>query len=344
VNVPIIAQLSGQNGDVRTESNSQPSLPGCNFEPARYPGFKEVYVGYNVCALESDQYKETVLLRIKSFTYRNVADGLKIKKITDETAAFWDQYWSKKASSKRHLIIDLIDNGGGDAPIEWYKLIYQKPFQEQYVSFKKIPEIEREDIKKEIFYNEPGRAIWFEDIKRSGVYRKTSIGHFLPHHPDFCVFEDKNCNEGEYQPKGHGFAGDIKLLVDEWCISSCVGFVWSLKDQLGPRVKIFGFPDSGDTAFARVFIDVRLNAKSKDGFDLLVTARLPNTLQAIDENLLARQSVSITQTTDKDGKVISGVPTHVDQLVARTYKRDATPWETRVLDAALSDIKASADK
>lgn len=64
------------------------------------------------------------------------------------------------------LILDVIDNHGGQSPIPYYGLFYSDPYQEQYVQFKKIQEFEQEEILNSLFWGDKGKEIWFEKILR----------------------------------------------------------------------------------------------------------------------------------------------------------------------------------
>lgn len=125
------------------------------------------------------------------------------------------------------------------------------------------------------------------------------------------------------------------MMTNEWCISSCSGFVWSMKKQL--NAKIIGLPDSGDSAYARLFVDIYLDFKSQDGFRLEVSSRKARTNQKLPEGALLRQQVSATRSTDSKGKLLSGRPRYVDEWVAPVYRSYLGSWESQVFKAALKN-------
>src|SRR5690606_5932963 len=149
---------------------------------------------------------------------------VKIKNIKVETQEFFEKYWKKRAGKTQKLIIDVSDNGGGDAPISWYKLFFHVPFQEQYVAFKNIDELhKREEIKRALFYDDPGKFIFYDKIKSSGELKNLTAKDFLPHVPGFCAAEEKDCRDELFVPKEHKFNGEVRIILNQWCHSSCVG-------------------------------------------------------------------------------------------------------------------------
>lgn len=321
-------------------SQSQPNKtaePECPVEADRYDGFSPVYKGLNICAFESQKHPNVTVLRIASFRYRELPKESKIQSLKDEVEGFYITYWKTKAPTTNRLIIDVIDNGGGDTPIAWYQIFYQHPFQEQFVQFKKIQELEDERIRKDLFYEDNGKEIWFSELKKSGNYSKIKFGQFLPTIPQFCASEDKSCADGLFEARPNGFKGQIYLLVNEWCISTCTGFVWSIKNQLGKRAKLFGIPDSGDSAYARLFIDVFLDDTATDGFRMEISPRPGRTRQNLPDGAFLRQQITATRSTDSKGKVISARPTNVDIWVPYRYRHYEDSWEALVFKAALED-------
>jgi hypothetical protein len=336
IEVPLdMPLLSGKSSSQKQESQS-PQLD-CSVELDRYRTFAVVYSGFNICVFESPNYPNVTVLRIASFRYRDLPVESKIQSLKDEVESFYTTYWQAKSSIVKRLIIDLIDNGGGDDPIAWYKILFKHPFQEQFVEFKKIREIESESVRQNLFYEDKGKEIWFSEIRKNGSYDKVKFGKFLPTIPQFCVFEDKSCAEGSFETRPNGFTGQISLLVNEWCVSTCSGFVWNIKDRFGKRAKSFGFPDSGDTAYARLFLDVFLDDKAPDGFRLDISPRKGGARQNLPDASILRQQVSVTRSTDSKGKVISGKPTNVDVWVPYQYRHYEDSWEAEVFKRALGE-------
>jgi len=312
----------------------------CGVVKDRYPDFKLVYHGYNACAFESERYPGTSLIRIRGFRYFDAKEGTKFKNTDDEVDAFWNEYWKGRSRNTKHVIFDVIENGGGDWVIPWYGLFFKEPFQEQYVSFKKIRELSDDPkVLEELFYREKSKHLWLDRLKSEGTWSKIPVGGFLPPVPQFCVFSKEDCSKGLFDPRDNGFTGDVKILVDQWCISSCVGFVWNMKDVLKDRVKFYGMPDSADSAYGRVYIDVYLDSSAKDGFRLQVSPRPGATLATLPQGAIARQAVSVTRSTDKNGKVISGIPMEMDGWVPQKYHYFDENWKTSVLKRALEDIR-----
>ena len=50
-----------------------------------------------------------------------------------------------------------------------------------------------------------------------------------------------------------------------------------------------------------------------------------------------RQVVSVTRSTDKAGKILSGVPQSVDVWVAKTWQQTEDEWVTEVFNRAIRD-------
>lgn len=336
IDVPFEMPSSLGNSLVQSQPNKSAELE-CPVEADRYDGFSPVYRGLNICAFESQEHPNVTVLRIASFRYRELPKESKIQSLKDEVEGFYSTYWKTKAPTTKRLIVDLIDNGGGDTPIAWYQIFYQRPFQEQFVQFKKIQELEDGPIRKDLFYEDNAKEIWFSELKKSGNYNKIKLGQFLPTIPQFCASEDKSCADGLFEERPNGFKGQIYLLVNEWCISTCTGFVWSIKNQLGKRAKLFGMPDSGDSAYARLFLDVFLDDTVTDGFRIEISPRPGRTRQNLPDGAFLRQQITATRSTDSKGKLISAKPTNADVWVPYRYRHYDDSWEAKVFKAALDD-------
>ncbi len=301
----------------------------------RYQDFKPVYKGANICVYESAKHPFVTVLHIASFAYQNFPKSDLIRSNGTEVRAFNDNYWRAKAPETKKLIIDVIDNGGGNIPMDWYQSLLDKPFQEQYVQFKKTSEFEVDSIRKHLFYDDPAKDIWFEKLKASGAYQKIKMGSFLPHIPQYCATEDKSCEIGKYTPLKHKFKGQVRVLVDEWCISTCTGFVWNLKDKLGKRAKLVGMPDSGDSGYARLYVDVYLDSTKPEGFRITTSSRQPLSRQRLPEGALLRQQVSATRSTDEHGRIVSAQPAVVELWTPHRYKQSDDQWMAAAFEMAL---------
>ena len=335
IQVPVEMPATGSKPFI-SSAQAQAGDGECSADLERYEGFNVTYKGLNICSLESSKYPGVSVLAIASFRYRDLPKESKIRSLKDEVDQFYEGYWKAKAPVTKKLIIDLIDNGGGDTPIEWYRIFYSKPFQEQYVEFRKLPELDDNRIRKDLFYDDPGKEIWFKELRDAGVYQKIKTGAFLPTIPQFCASEDQSCAKGLFTPRPNGFKGQVRILVNEWCISTCTGFVWSLRQQLGARTKIFGIPESGDSAYARLFLDIYLDPSKPDGFRSEVAPRPGGSRQALPEGAILRQQVAVTRSTDASGKVISAIPSPVDVWIPYRYRHFDESWEAKVFKAALN--------
>ncbi len=308
------------------EDDEGSSLP-CGVKKDRYKGFEVTYEGQNLCAFESKKYPGTVALRIKSFRY----DDMPFAVLDGEVQIFWNNYWSKKAAHVKKVIIDVIDNWGGQSPVPYYALLYSKPYQEQYVQFKKISEFEKPEILESLFWGDKGKEIWFGNIKKDGMFSNLKFGEFLPPIPQFCSSSKKDCREGFFQPRKNGFNGQIRVLKDHWCISSCVGFVSNIKDLFQDRVKTFGFPDSGDSAYSRLSVLVSPKGNSAEA-KVAAMKKAKNPDQPED---WVRQVVSVTRSTDKDGNILSGKPQKIDDWIPRKWDQGYDDWVALTFQKAL---------
>ncbi len=176
-----------------------------------------------------------------------------------------------------------------------------------------------------------GKENWFENIKKDGSFSKTAIGEFLGQIPQFCADKNKDCREGLFIPRKNGFKGKVKVLMDHWCISSCVGFVSNIKDLLKDRVQTFGSPDSGDSTYSRLSILVNPLSIGKIEANVapMKKARNPDKPES-----WVRQVVSVTRSTDKDGNILSGKPQKIDVWVPRLWNQDYDSWAAEVFRSA----------
>lgn len=108
-----------------------------------------------------------------------------------------------------------------------------------------------------------------------------------------------------------------------------------MKGYFGSRAKVVGIPDSGDSAYARLFLDVYLDSTKPEGFRTEVTGRKGGSRQTLPEGAILRQQVAVTQSTDAKGKVISATPTPVDIWVGYERPEFVDAWEVRAFQAAL---------
>lgn len=333
LSVSILPEIKQNMVENEQKNNKFP----CDVTPTRYQGFHLVYEGQNLCAFESNINKNVVALRIKSFQYQDVPFAV----LDGEVQIFWQNYWRTKAKTVSNLIIDVIDNVGGQSPIPYYALFYHKPYQEQFVQFKKINEFERKDIFESLLWGDKGKEIWFENMKHEGVFSKSTENQFLSPIPQFCSSPKKDCREGLFLPIENNFKGEVKLLMNHWCISSCVGFVYNIKDLLKQRVTTYGIPDSGDSTYSR--LTLAINNIPNNNYEIKV-APLKKAKNPDDSVSFVRQVVSVTRSTDKDGNLLSGNPQHIDHWVPRKWNQSDDEWASEVFKKAISDTKTEVTK
>jgi hypothetical protein len=316
VKVPVEKSQAGEAGDKR-----------CGKDKNLYQGFTLRHAGRFACLFEKDGDPSTVLLRISSFYYETGYEGgdEKIRSVRDEVDAFWP-WWKDRAPHTQHLIIDVADNTGGNTPIPYYEVLLPKPYQEQWVRFRKMPELLDEKLRESLFWGEQGQEIWFQNLQREGVWDQTAWGNFLPPVPMFCPSSEHDCREGLFQVKDHGFRGRVSVITNHWCVSSCDGFVYELYGELG--AKIVGQPQAADSAYSRLKIQGFLDG---EGFHLKTVP-----LQAEDpEGLLFSQTVAITRSSTQRGSSISGIPVPVDRFVPSFASQSNEEWRTAAVRAAL---------
>jgi hypothetical protein len=142
----------------------------------------------------------------------------------------------------------------------------------------------------------------------------------------FCPSSKRDCREGLFQVRNHGFHGRVSLIVNHWCVSSCDGFVYELHNELGAR--IVGQPQAADSAYSRLKIQGFLDGGR---FRLKVAS-----LQAEDpEGLLFSQTVAVTRSSTRDGSTVSGIPAPVDRFVPSFASQPSEAWRAEAVRAAL---------
>jgi hypothetical protein len=268
-------------------------------------------------------------LRIESFVYD---DGDAASSVAGETQLFYDNYWAERVDRIKTLIVDVIGNYGGDAPIGYYQLLFAQPFQEQYVRFKKIAELERPDVLDALFWGDGGKRIWLDALRKDGSLASTKENELLPHIPQFCADKRRDCRDSMWLPRPKVFRREVRVLVDPWCVSSCVGMAYELAQVREPRARLFGLPDSGDTAFSRLAVLVSPTASGKVLVEVGPTRRATN---VSSPEPWVRQLVSVTVSTDAHGTTVSGVPERLDAWVPRAFSDSDDAWAAKVLEVAL---------
>lgn len=120
--------------------------------------------------------------------------------------------------------------------------------------------------------------------------------------------------------------------MNHWCVSSCVGFVYNIKDLLNKRVKTYGIPDSGDSAYSRLTVFLKPNAETSIG-------SLKKAQSNDQPELWIRQVVAATRSTNKDGKILSGIPQTIDVWVPRLWNQTDEEWASSVFKKAQEKLR-----
>lgn len=305
----------------------------CPKSKPSYPGFKLAYGGYNACVYENDKIKNTVLLNIRSFNYRKDSKPTSIQNIADETSLFWNKYWKRKAPTVSHLVVDVMNNMGGSSPVKWYALFFPDEYQEQYVQFKNIRELDKASFRDALFYSEPGKEMAYAEFKSKGIINKLGEVDFLPPVQQFCGDSQRDCMNKKFRPRRNQFTGKVSIALDQWCHSSCVGFVWNMKNVLKERVKFYGHPDDGDSTYGRIHIDGGINSKK----EIWVTTRprVGGQYGSLGEGSIFTQAVSVSRSTSSDGTIVSGKVQALDHFIPIYWNDTWVNWEKRVIQKTL---------
>jgi hypothetical protein len=300
----------------------------CANFPDRYAGFHLVYGGKFACFFEKDSDPSTVILRITSFQYKRSSNQEGPSSPREEVNSFMS-YWQTHARQTKHLIIDVSNNGGGNQPTPYYEVFFDRPYQEQWVRFKKIQELNDANLRSAMFWETNAQEIWFQNVKKEGVWDATPYGEFLPPVPMFCALEDQDCRLGLFPVRNPGFSGNVSLIVNHACVSSCDALVYTFKQELQERVKVIGQPHAADTTYSRIRIGVELEDSTK-GFRLKILpqyGKVPGTV-------IFSQVVSVTRSVKADGAVVSGKPLEIDRFVSNSLEREGF-WHMDAVDLAV---------
>ena len=297
--------------------------PGCGEDRDLYAGYTIAHEGRFGCVFLKNGDPSRALLRISSFYYEEDEKGA-IRSVADEVEALWP-WWRRHAPSIRELLVDIAGNHGGNAPIEWYTILFPAPFQEQWVTFRKIPELLENGLRQQIlFWGTPQQEVWFQALRRDGTWDRTALGEFLPPVPMFCAGDDRSsCREGLFPVRNHGFRGRVTLLLNQWCVSSCDGFAYALKEQLGGRVLVAGLPQAADTAYSRLTLRLTLESGLPEGFRVAVVS--PES-QPSAGSLVLTQGVAVTRSVKPDGSVVSGIPLPIDRAMDLPFELNERGW------------------
>jgi hypothetical protein len=301
---------------------------GCGEDRKLYSGYTIAHEGRFGCVFLKNGDPSRALLRISSFYYEQDEKGA-IRSVGDEVEALWP-WWRRHAPSIRELLVDIAGNHGGNAPIEWYTILFPAPFQEQWVSFRKIPELMDADLRQQtLFWGTPQQEVWFQALRREGVWDRTAFGDFLPPVPMFCAGDERSsCRDGLFPVRNHGFRGRVTLLLNHWCVSSCDGFAYALKEQLGSRVVVAGLPQAADTAYARLALRLTLETGLPGGFRVAVVQ--PDSQLSAGAPLLT-QGVAVTRSVKQDGTVVSGIPLPIQRPIDLPFELSERGWRAHAV-------------
>ena len=294
-----------------------------------YPDFKLIHRGRFACLFERNDDPRTVVIRIRSFQYqKSTPASLKeqIQSLPEEVAAL-RPYWTANSGRIRHLILDLIDNRGGNAPIDYYQLLFSHPFLEQFVEFKKTTEFEDRELRDALFWHDRAHERWFQEFQSSGEWSRLKAGEFTPPTPQFCADGSQICGSVRFIPFSHSFRGKISLMVNQNCISSCDGMVWMLMQGL--HAKAYGFYSAADSAYARLRIDAIQDSATPAGFVL----KIHSPRSALNEEAWVSEIVATSRSTDAQGNILSGRPIRLEKVIP---ERSDENYHRSVLKAILS--------
>lgn len=283
-----------------------------------YPGFELAHKGYFACLFVKSDDPSVALLRVSSFQYKRgkrVDPASPIQSMKQETDAL-AAVWLPMAARVRHLVVDLIRNGGGNEPMDYYRMLLHKPFQEQYARFKKIPEIEIFENRYSMMNEDPAQELWFQKYKRSGEWDRIPMGGFTKATPMFCPEPSRPCDEVLFEPKAHHFRGRVSVLVDDGCVSTCDAVVFTLKKELGAR--LYGFSQAADTAYSRLRINAIRDGSQPRGFRLEVGPQRAEP----HPDLIVAQDVAVSLSVDAGGRPVAGRPTKLDRFVPVRWDQD----------------------
>ncbi|MBK9322893.1 MAG: hypothetical protein IPM97_08115 [Bdellovibrionaceae bacterium] len=148
--------------------------------------------------------------------------------------------------------------------------------------------------------------------------------------PQFCYSNNGDCLTEKFPVQSGSYKGKITILTDPWCISSCVGFVWTLKNYLKERVQFAGLADSGDSTYSRTYLEGAFIGDGKK-FTLSIYPRPPQSRAEVSKDGFFRAAISTSRSTDENGNVISGVPMKMDYFSSIKWDEDPEAWVARLI-------------
>lgn len=311
-------------------NQQDPLRKRCDYKwQQRYSGFRLIHSGYSACLFEKIDNSSIALLRITSFQYKRNDPLNPFRSVREEVAAL-EKVWLPNAGRYKNLIIDVLNNGGGNLPIAYYEILFKGQFQEQYYQTKKIPEFEDPRLRAAMIWDDNSHELQFQEYQSSGVWASLKNGDFTPPEPMFCADPNKACTGPMFEAKKHDFNGKVSVMLNENCISSCDGFVSAVKEKL--NADLYGFYQAADSTFSRLRIDVVKDSSKVDGFSIVINPQydpLPN-------NLIVSQVIATSRSTDKEGNIFSGNPIELKQFIP--YKMNEN-YPAIVLKNILQEIE-----
>ena len=315
----------------RVTSKPNPLRSRCDYNwEKKYPDFELKFTGFHLCYLEKKNDPSIAIVRISSFLYdRTRFEALNYNQMIDEVMDF-KKLWDKKHHQVNELIFDLIDNRGGHSPLPYYSLFFQNEFQEQYIKYKKTPELEDEELRSAMIWKKTAHELAILEYITSDLWQEIEYGEFLPQMSLFCKDPYSPCTSEEaYKPMGISFNGNIHIMLNENCISSCDAFVWNFKNNT--NAKLYGFPNASDSSSARLRIDVTSNEYSPSGYDITVSPQY----KRIPKNLIVAQVIAPAQTTDRYGKLLNGIP---EELEIEVPHKSGEYYSKTVLETLMNEV------
>ncbi len=338
INVKNNIQSGGvqESADLNSDSYNE-SLP-CGIDAKkRYPAFGYRYKGRKLCLLESHSYPGVAILRISSFNYFG---NESIRTIKQEVEIFSKFYWNEHSGEIKNLIIDVMDNEGGEAPINYYSILFKNPFEDQYIKYKKIKEWNEPGFDESLFTgdNDGGKFIWMKSLKEDGLFNKIALGSYFEPIPHTCVNSKLDCRVGRFEPAEHQFNGDVHVMLNQFCSLNCSSFVATLERNLGSRVNFYGLPDSGDPAAALLELKMLMTPGGSNPVEFR-TRIWNNTTPAFETDLLLTQTLAFSVATDKSGNIEEGVSRRINKMAKLTYKNYPNSYSTETLKVILNSLK-----
>lgn len=290
-------------------SETDPLKKRCDYQAdKRYREFRLIHLGQYACLFQKIDDPSIALLRITSFMYKRDDISNQYKSVGEEVEAL-EKVWLPKAGHFKNLIIDLLNNGGGNFPITYYQILFKGKFQEQYYQTKKTPEFEDARLRSAMIWQESAHELQYQIYLKNGLWDSLKYGDFTPPAPMFCADPEKPCVGPMFEAKVHDFSGKVHIMLNENCVSSCDGFVWAVKEKL--NADLYGFYQAADSTYTRLRIDVIKDDSNSDGFKIEINPQY----DPLPKNLIIAQVVATSRSTDAAGNVFSGKPLELKEFV-----------------------------